>query len=247
MIDTKYQAVEYFTFLRKICTKEDCNCCVDKSCGVLFLENHAYSANADVIGRIKICDNLPIKDPIFWSYGRDGEINRPIRDKFMLNTKGYVERNSDIKQLFETGFPQNFDHYLNRVSEVNFYIRKQDILLAIEEKDLSQAKRNKMKLTIITDYDGVHFYIEPIKITKAMNMFFHFDLSYFVYPGTYQKLRIDLDSRCCVNLFFFSEVVFNGFQEYEIIRIKYGEKSPLVIEGKSAEKSEVFFAISQIC
>lgn len=246
MVSTKYQAVEFFAFIQKICARDGCKDCVAKSCGVLFLKEYAYSANSDIVGRINISDNFPIDNPIFWSYGIEGEINRPSRDKFMLNTRGYIEGNQDIKYFFEQDFTHNFDYFIHKFMDISFYIRKQNFINYLEEKRLSDAKKNKLKIWIKALPDGIHFRIEPIKITKAMQQFYHFILPYFNYPNTYQKNRIDTNISCTLNLYSFFEVIEHGFTEYDIIRIKHNESGPVVLEGRAKNKTSVSFALSQI-
>lgn len=246
MIETKYQAVEYFTFLQKICSRSGCRECVGRSCGVVFIGNHAYSANTNLLGRVKVHDDLFVYDPIFWAYGRDGEINRLSRDKFLLNVKGYVEQNPDMEPLFKDDFLVNLDRFLNKKAENDFYLRKEQLLNYINGQKLSDAKRNKMKLFLQASLNGVSMRAKPIRPTKAMSDEISCTLSYFVYPGTYQKVNISGESSCPINLFVFSKIIEGGFQDYDIIRIKYSSVGPVVIEGRAKGKDEIFYAISQI-
>jgi hypothetical protein len=148
--------------------------------------------------------------------------------------------------FLSSGFIDRFDHYLNKAPANDFHIRKKDLLDHLDSQGLSSAKQNKMKIQIGSALTDVTFNAEPIKWTKAMDSPFSFELPRFVYPGTYQKSNIDKNVVCSINLLSFYEIIANGFTEYEIIRIKYDNAGPVVIEGKARNKSEVFFAVSQI-
>lgn len=246
MIDTKYKAVEYFTFLQKVCARGGCSKCERRFCGVLFYGNYAYSTSNSIIGRIKVYDNIPVNNPIFWSYDRDGEIDRLTRDKFILNTKGAIHSDPFIQNVINNGFTDSFDYYLNRSIENNFYIKKQDLVSFIEDKDLSKAKQNKLKIEVHPMSSGIKLHISPINKTKAMDQSFCYTVQFFTYPGTYDRINIDGETNFTVNLFFLYDVLLNGFSNYDIIKIKYSKTNPIVISGKAANKSEVSFAISQI-
>ena len=170
MIDTKYQAVEYFRFLCKICARGGCANCNEKSCGVLFFADYAYSVNTDIIGVIKIYDNFPVINPVFWSYGREKEIDQPSKYKFMLNFKAYVDKNPVAEIFKDMNFINRLDHYLNKAVDNSFFVRKNDLLSRLNRYDLSAAKQNKMKVQSTgTDAETFVLLIVNININESTN------------------------------------------------------------------------------
>lgn len=246
MISSKYEAVEYFSFMKNICSRGNaCKKCEHKICGVLFLGNYAYSTNNTVVGRVCVQDNIYVDSIIFWSYVRD-EPSKFSRDKFLLNVKGIVLQNPIIEEFVNSNFVENFDYYLSKSTDNDFYIRKSDVIEQIDELKLSSTKQNKMKINICPNVKCVDFLIEPIKCTRTMTQSFNFSLKYFAYPGTYHKIKIEPEVCCVINLFFFYEILSNAFNTYDIIKIKYNKNTPLTIVGSSKQKDDVYFAISQI-
>lgn len=247
MLSTKYDAVEYFNFLRKNCAKNGCEDCEYRCCGVTFYKEYAYSLTGDVVGRIKVCDNLPIASPIFWSYDREGETDRLTQDKFMLNVRGYIRENPGMEHLFEHEFFHSLDRFIARHTENDFLIRKSDVLDILKGKELSQAKQKKIKIQLTLNADGVSFHTEAIKFTKAMSERDDFFIPFFVNYNTYHKVRIQLEDNCTVNLSSFYDVLEFGFADYDVLRIKFRSSEPIIISGKANNKDEITFALTQIC
>jgi hypothetical protein len=218
-------------------------------CGVFFFKEYAYTTNNHVIGRMRIDDNMPIDEPIFWSYNRDSEnVVRFIADKFLLNVRSYCTPNPILYTIFNDFFIDNLEAFFNRYASNVIYIRKDDLLSIIdahyEERD---AKKTKILVSMQADASKLYLNFNPIK-PSVRNQPFESSIDLFTMPSRAGSVKTD-GSICTVNLFYLYELLKNSFEEYNVVGIKYknDDKVPVVIFGKNgrAGKPEINWAVAQ--
>jgi hypothetical protein len=257
---TKYEAVERFSFIKKLYSKipgsgfqkaiEGQSSPEIDACGVFFYQKYAYSTNNHIIGRILIDDNMPVEDePLFWSYNKDDDnITRFDEDKFLLNAKNYCAPNTILSMIFNQYFLNNLDLFFNKSTDNIVYIRKNDLLSVIDKYYTARDnKKNKVLVSIATNMDTVSLNFAPVK-PSVWNIPHKDTIPIFASPSTAGRVKTD-GKPCSVNVLYIYEILKNSFQEYDTICLKYNsdEKVPVIISAKNLymEKPCIFWAVAQ--
>jgi hypothetical protein len=256
---TKYEAVEKFNFMKKVYSKipgsgfvkgiEGMDSPEIDVCGVFFFKEYAYTTNNHIIGRIRVDDNMPLDEPIFWSYNKSSEnVVKAIADKFLLNVRGYCSPSPIIYNIFNNFFIDNLDVFFNRFSSNVAYIRKNDLLSLI---DTHYAERDTKKMKVLVSMnigpEKLNLQFNPLR-PSVRNVSFEDSINLFTMPSRAGNVKTD-GGTCTMNLFYLYELLSNSFDEYEVVGIKYkaDDKVPIVIFGKNrhSEKPNIYWAVAQ--
>lgn len=201
------------------------------------------------MGRVRIDDNLNVTNPVFWSYNKESQDpEEVIKDKFLLNFKGFCAQSPLLKSLMETNLPANFDYLISSFTDNCIYISKSDVLNIINDLFPSDAKRAKMILEVIVDYTGVTLHFIPIK--KSTSVFECTAKTDFVNFGNGHCSRIVPNSGFSIYLTYFYNILLDGFDEYDFVKLKFRNdiNRPIILQGKNEarNKTETHWAIAQI-
>ncbi|MCX8074129.1 MAG: hypothetical protein N2749_00895 [Clostridia bacterium] len=250
-MNTKFQAVEHFSFMKKIYSKVKGSGFEDIDlCGVMFHEKYAYTTNNHIIGRITINDNLPLTTPVFWLYTEEENqnINEFNAEKFLLNIGKYTKSQSVLAELMKNNFPMKINYFFNRYTENCFFFNRIELIDFIVNQYDSQAKRAKIVMNISTDYDNILIHCKPIKKSISVKESL-ISLKMFCSPIYQTKIRTEKNSMCSINAFYVYEILTNSLNCYDIVGIKFRTDAncPVILFGqdKNNNKPEIFWAIAQ--
>ena len=247
-IKSKFDAIEYFEFMKDVYgkirgdelihNKEQVNLC-----GTFFHDDYAYTTDGNIVGRIRVNDNVPVTQPMFWSYNESDSLGL----RFMLNYKGYCTPSEEATNLFSENFTNNLHSFFNKSFSTSVFIRRQDMLNELDElygkRDATKIKTH-VKLSVDSKYQLVMDFV-PVKATPK-NKPARREIGLFINPVNRGNLIARSGDYCSVNVFYLHSILKNTMSEYDIIGIKFNnDLSPVVLYARNNNASIVHWAISQ--